>query len=232
MCNSDQVSQLHPLRIWGTFPICGGSGASTAAFYLAMAAKNLGVKSILIEGDALSRRNDQFKDQERNWKSYQNLEMTIPANAIPEPLSSGVTYLSFTEISENSSKSVSHFIAGVAEEFEIIIIDLPRHFSEFTNSLISKITMLNLIGVSGIESVRSLNRLRKSSLNIEISNLLLRTTRTSNLSAKESSYQMGFNTFIKLPESESVQNLETYGVLPPSKDALMKTLQNFVSINL
>ena len=197
-----------------------------------MAAKNLGVKSILIEGDALSRRNNQFQDQERNWKSYQNLEMTIPANAIPEPLSSGVTYLSFTEISENSSKSVSHFIAGVAEEFEIIIIDLPRHFSEFTNSLISKITMLNLIGVSGIESVRSLNRLRKSSLNIEISNLLLRTTRTSNLSAKESSYQMGFNTFIKLPESESVQNLETYGVLPPSKDALMKTLQNFVSINL
>ena len=197
-----------------------------------MAAKNLGVKSILIEGDTLSRRNDQFKDQIRNWKSYQNLEMRIPANAFPEPLSSGVTYLSFTEISENSSKSVSYLLEGAAEEFELIIIDLPRHFSEFTNSLISKITMLNLIGVSGIESVRSLNRLRKSSINIEISNLLLRTTRTSNLSAKESSYQMGFNTFIKLPESESVQNLETYGVLPPSKDALMRILQNFVSINL
>ena len=226
------MSQLHPLRIWGTFPICGGSGASTTAFYIALAAKNLGVKSILIEGDALSRRNNQFQDQERNWKSYQYLEMKIPANAFPEPLSSGVTYLSFTEISENSSKSVSHLIDGAAEEFELIIIDLPRHFSEFTNSLISKITMLNLIGVSGIESVRSLNRLRKSSLNVEISNLLLRTTRNSNLSSKESSYQMGFNTFIKLPESESVQNLETYGVLPPSKDALMKILQNFVSINL
>jgi cellulose biosynthesis protein BcsQ len=158
--------------------------------------------------------------------------MSIPSNAFPEPLSSGVTYLSFTEISENSSKSVSHLINGAAEEFELIIIDLPRHFSEFTNSLISKITMLNLIGVSGIESVRSLNRLRKSSINIEISKLLLRTTRTSNLSAKESSYQMGFDTVIKLPESESVQNLETYGVLPPSKDALMKILQNFVSINL
>jgi cellulose biosynthesis protein BcsQ len=197
-----------------------------------MAAKNLGVKSILIEGDALSRRNDQFKDQIRNWKSYQNLEMRIPANAFPEPLSSGVTYLSFTEISEISSKSVSYFIEGAAEEFELIIIDLPRHFSEFTNSLISKITMLNLIGVSGIESVRSLNRLRKSSINVEISNLLLRTTRTSNLSAEESSYQMGFDTFTKLPESESVQNLETYGVLPPSKDALMKILQNFESINL
>ena len=197
-----------------------------------MAAKNLGVKSILIEGDALSRRNDQFKDQIRNWKSYQNLEMRMPANAFPEPLSSGVTYLSFTEISENSSKSVSYLLEGAAEEFELIIIDLPRHFSEFTNSLISKITMLNLIGVSGIESVRSLNRLRKSSINIEISNLLLRTTRTSNLSAEESSYQMGFDTFIKLPESESVQNLETYGVLPPSKDALMRILQNFVSINL
>ncbi len=197
-----------------------------------MAAKNLGVKSILIEGDVLSRRNDQFKDQIRNWKSYQNLEMRIPANAFPEPLSSGVTYLSFTEISEISSKSVSYLMEGAAEEFELIIIDLPRHFSEFTNSLISKITMLNLIGVSGIESVRSLNRLRKSSINIEISNLLLRTTRTSNLSAEESSYQMGFDTFIKLPESESVQNLETYGVLPPSKDALMKILQNFVSINL
>ena len=226
------MSQLHPLRIWGTFPICGGSGASTTAFYLALAAKNLGVKSILIEGDALSRRNDQFKDQIRNWKSYQNLEMRIPANAFPEPLSSGVTYLSFTEISENSSKSVSYLLEGAAEEFELIIIDLPRHFSEFTNSLISKITMLNLIGVSGIESVRSLNRLRKSSINVEISNLLLRTTRTSNLSAEESSYQMGFDTFIKLPESESVQNLETYEVLPPSKDALMKILQNFVSINL
>ena len=226
------MSQLHPLRIWGTFPICGGSGASTTAFYLALAAKNLGVKSILIEGDALSRRNDQFKDQIRNWKSYQYLEMRMPANAFPEPLSSGVTYLSFTEISENSSKSVSYLLEGAAEEFELIIIDLPRHFSEFTNSLISKITMLNLIGVSGIESVRSLNRLRKSSINMEISNLLLRTTRTSNLSAEESSYQMGFDTFTKLPESESVQNLETYGVLPPSKDALMKILQNFVSINL
>ncbi len=226
------MSQLHPLRIWGTFPICGGSGASTTAFYLALAAKNLGVKSILIEGDALSRRNDQFKDQIRNWKSYQYLEMRMPANAFPEPLSSGVTYLSFTEISENSSKSVSYLLEGAAEEFELIIIDLPRHFSEFTNSLISKITMLNLIGVSGIESVRSLNRLKKSSINVEISNLLLRTTRTSNLSAEESSYQMGFDTFIKLPESESVQNLETYGVLPPSKDALMRILQNFVSINL
>ena len=226
------MSQLHPLRIWGTFPICGGSGASTTAFYLALAAKNLGVKSILIEGDALSRRNDQFKDQIRNWKSYQYLEMRMPANAFPEPLSSGVTYLSFTEISENSSKSVLYLLEGAAEEFELIIIDLPRHFSEFTNSLISKITMLNLIGVSGIESVRSLNRLRKSSINVEISNLLLRTTRTSNLSAEESSYQMGFDTFIKLPESESVQNLETYGVLPPSKDALMRILQNFVSINL
>jgi len=197
-----------------------------------MAAKNLGVKSILIEGDALSRRNDQFKDQIRNWKSYQYLEMRMPANAFPEQLSSGVTYLSFTEISENSSKSVSHLIEGAAEEFELIIIDLPRHFSEFTNSLISKITMLNLIGVSGIESVRSLNRLKKSLMDIKISNLLLRTTRTSNLSAEESSYQMGFDTYIKLPESESVQNLETYGVLPPSKDALMKVLQNFVSINL
>ncbi|GDX24299.1 hypothetical protein LBMAG10_09640 [Actinomycetes bacterium] len=186
----------------------------------------------MIEGDVLSRRNNQFQDQERNWKSYQNLEMKIPANAFPEPLSSGVTYLSFTEISENSSKSVSHLIDGAAEEFELIIIDLPRHLSEFTNSLTSKITMLNLIGVSGIESVRSLNRLRKSSLNVEISNLLLRTTRNSNLSSKESSYQMGFNNFTKLPESESVQNLETYGVLPPSKDALMKILQNFVSINL
>lgn len=226
------MSQLHPLRIWGTFPICGGSGASTTAFYLALAAKNLGVKSILIEGDALSRRNAQFKDQIRNWKSYQNLEMRMPANAFPEPLSSGVTYLSFTEISENSSKSVSYLLEGAAEEFELIIIDLPRHFSEFTNSLISKITMLNLIGVSGIESVRSLNRLKKSLMDIEISNLLLRTTRTSNLSAEESSYQMGFDTFTKLPESESVQNLETYGVLPPSKDALMKILQNFVSINL
>ncbi len=226
------MSQLHPLRIWGTFPICGGSGASTTAFYLALVAKNLGVKSILIEGDALSRRNDQFKDQIRNWKSYQYLEMRMPANAFPEQLSSGVTYLSFTEISENSSKSVSYLLEGAAEEFELIIIDLPRHFSEFTNSLISKITMLNLIGVSGIESVRSLNRLRKSSINVEISNLLLRTTRTSNLSAEESSYQMGFDTFTKLPESESVQNLETYGVLPPSKDALMKILQNFVSINI
>lgn len=125
----------------------------------------------MIEGDVLSRRNNQFQDQERNWKSYQNLEMKIPANAFPEPLSSGVTYLSFTEISENSSKSVSHLIDGAAEEFELIIIDLPRHLSEFTNSLTSKITMLNLIGVSGIESVRSLNRLRKSSLNVEISNL-------------------------------------------------------------
>lgn len=226
------MSQLHPLRIWGTFPICGGSGASATAFYIALAAKNLGVKSILIEGDALSRRNNQFQDQERNWKSYQNLEMRIPANAFPEPLSSGVTYLAFTEIGENSSESVSHLIDGAADEFELIIIDLPRHFSEFTNSLISKITMLNLIGVSGIESVRSLNQLRKSSINIEISNLLLRTNRTSNLSAEESSYQMGFNTFIKLPESESVQNLETYGVLPPSKDALMKILQNFVSVKL
>lgn len=226
------MSQLHPLRIWGTFPICGGSGASATAFYIALAAKNLGVKSILIEGDALSRRNNQFQNQERNWNSYQNLEMRIPANAFPEPLSSGVTYLAFTEIGENSSKSVSHLIDGAADEFELIIIDLPRHFSEFTNSLISKITMLNLIGVSGIESVRSLNQLRKSSINIEISNLLLRTNRTSNLSAEESSYQMGFNTFIKLPESESVQNLETYGVLPPSKDALMKILQNFVSVKL
>lgn len=226
------MSQLHPLRIWGTFPICGGSGASATAFYIALAAKNLGVKSILIEGDALSRRNNQFQDQERNWKSYQNLEMRIPANAFPEPLSSGVTYLAFTEIGENSSESVSHLIDGAADEFELIIIDLPRHFSEFTNSLISKITMLNLIGVSGIESVRSLNQLRKSSINIEISNLLLRTNRTSNLSAEESSYQMGFDTFIKLPESESVQNLETYGVLPPSKDALMKILQNFVSVKL
>jgi len=226
------VPQLHPLRIWGTFPICGGAGASTTAFYLAMAAKNLGVKSILIEGDAFSRRNSQFQKQERNWKSYEDLEIKIPKNAYPAPLASGLTYLSFAESSENTGRSVLNFIEGSSEEFELIIIDLPRHFSEFTNSLISKLTLLNLVGLSGIESVKTFERLKSSSLNLELSNLFLRTSRTSNLSAMESSYQMGFDSFQALPESESVKNFETYGVLPSAKDGLLKFLQNFLSLNL
>ena len=226
------MPQLRPLRIWGTFSICGGAGASTTAFYLAMAAKNLGIKSILIEGDAYSRRNIQFQKQERNWKSYEDLEIKIPKNAYPTPLASGLTYLSFAESSENSSRSVSHFLEGAAEEFDLIIIDLPRHFSEFTNSLISKLTLLNLVGLSGIESVKTFERLKSSSLNLERSNLFLRTSRTSNLSAIESSYQMGFDSFQALPESESVKNYETYGVLPSTKDTLLKLLQNFLSLNL
>jgi len=224
------VSQLRPLRIWGTFPICGGAGASTTAFYLALAAKNLGIKSILIEGDVLSRRNNN--EQERSWESYADLEIKVPANAFPVALSSGITYLSFARTLENSSKSVSHLLQGAAEEFELIIIDLPRHFSEFTKSLISEITLMNLVGFSGTESVRTFNRLKNTVINMEISKLFLRNVRTSNLSAKESSYQMGFDTFLTLPQSESVQNFETYGVLPSGKDGLMKVLQNFVSLNL
>lgn len=226
------MPQLRPLRIWGTFPICGGAGASTTAFYLALAAKNLGIKSILVEGDAFSRKNLQFQKQERNWKSYENLEIKIPTNAYPEPLSSGITYLSFGEITENSSRSVSYLLDGASEEFDLIIIDLPRHFSEFTNALFSKITFLNLIGFSGIESVKTFERLKDSSLDISSSNLFLRTARSSNLSAKESSYQMGFDSFEALPESESVKNFETYGVLPPAKDGLIRILQNFMSLNL
>ena len=226
------MPQLRPLRIWGTFPICGGAGASTTAFYLALAAKTLGVKSILVEGDAFSRRNNQFQDLERNWNSYKNLEMKIPANAFPVTLSSGITYLSFQQAMENSCKSVANLIDGAAEEFDLVIIDLPRHFSEFTKSLISKITVLNLIGFSGIESVRTLDRLKDSELDIKNSNLLLRNSRNSNLSAKETSYQMGFETFVTLPESESVQNLETYDVLPSLKDGLMKVLQNYLNVNL
>ena len=224
------MSQLRPLRIWGTFPICGGVGASTTAFYLALAAKNLGVKSILIEGDVLSRRNSN--EQERSWESYTDLEIKVPTNAFPVALSSGITYLSFARTLENSSKSVSHLLEGAAEEFELIIIDLPRHFSEFTKSLISEITLLNLVGFSGTESVRTFNRLKNTVINMEVSKLFLRNVRTSNLSAKESSYQMGFDTFLTLPQSESVQNFETYGVLPSSKDGLMKVLQNFVRVNL
>jgi cellulose biosynthesis protein BcsQ len=197
-----------------------------------MAAKNLGIKSILIEGDAYSRRNIQFQKQERNWKSYENLEIKIPNNAYPTPLASGITYLSFTEACENSSRSVSHFLEGAAEEFDLIIIDLPRHFSEFTNSLISKLTVLNLVGFSGIESVKTFERLKSSSLDLGSSNLFLRTSRNSNLSAKESAYQMGFESFQALPESESVKNYETYGVLPSAKDTLLKLLQNFTSLNL
>ena len=226
------MPQLRPLRIWGTFSICGGAGASTTAFYLAMAAKNLGIKSILIEGDAYSRRNIQFQKQERNWKSYENLEIKIPKNAYPTPLASGITYISFAEACENSSRSVSHLLEGAAEEFDLIIIDLPRHFSEFTNSLISKLTLLNLVGLSGIESVKTFERLKSSSLDLGSSNLFLRTSRNSNLSAKESSYQMGFESFEALPESESVKNFETYGVLPSAKDGLLKLLQNFLSLNL
>jgi len=226
------VPQLHPLRIWGTFSICGGAGASTTAFYLAMAAKNLGVKSILIEGDAFSRRNTQFQKQERNWKSYENLEIKIPSNAYPIALASGITYLSFTETMENSSRSVSHLLDGAGEEFELIIIDLPRHFSEFTNLLLSKLTLLNLIGFSGTESVKTFERLKNGFLDMNQSNLFLRTSRTSNLSAAESSYQMGFESFAALPESESVRNYEMYGVLPSTKDGLLKILQNFVSLNL
>ncbi len=226
------MPQLRPLRIWGTFSICGGAGASTTAFYLAMAAKNLGVNSILIEGDVFSRRNIQFQKQERNWKSYENLEVKIPKNAYPEPLASGISYLSFTETSENSSKSVSHLLDGASEEFELIIIDLPRHFSEFTNSLLSKLTLLNLIGFSGIESVKTFERLKQSSLDMSSSNLFLRTSRSSNLSAKESAYQMGFDSFQALPESVSVKNYETYGVLPSAKDELLKLLQNFMNLNL
>ena len=109
---------------------------------------------------------------------------------------------------------------------------MPRHFSEFTNSLISKLTLLNLVGLSGIESVKTFERLKSSSLNLERSNLFLRTSRTSNLSAIESSYQMGFDSFQSLPESESVKNYETYGVLPSAKDSLLKLLQNFLSLNL
>lgn len=197
-----------------------------------MAAKNLGFKSILIEGDAYSRRNNQFQKQERNWKSYENLEIKIPNNAYPTPLASGITYLSFTEACENSSRSVSHFLEGAAEEFELIIIDLPRHFSEFTNSLISKLTSLNLVGFSGIESVKTFERLKSSSLGLGSSNLFLRTSRSSNLSAKESAYQMGYESFEALPESESVKNFETYGVLPSAKDEMLKLLQNFLSLNL
>jgi hypothetical protein len=197
-----------------------------------MAAKNLGVKSILIEGDAFSRRNSQFQKQERNWKSYEDLEIKIPKNAYPAPLASGLTYLSFAESSENTGRSVLNFIEGASEEFELIIIDLPRHFSEFTNSLISKLTLLNLVGLSGIESVKTFERLKSSSLNLECSNLFLRTSRTSNLSAMESSYQIGFDSFQALPESESVKNFETYGVLPSAKDGLLKLLQNFLSLNL
>ena len=226
------MPQLRPLRIWGTFPICGGAGASTTAFYLAMAAKNLGVKSILVEGDVYSRRNNQFQKQERNWKSYENLEIKIPTNAFPAPLASGLTYLSFTETSENTTKSVSHLLEGASEEYELIIIDLPRHFSEFTNALLSRITLLNLIGFSGIESVKTFERLKKSSLDTINNNLFLRTSRTSNLSAKESSSQMGFDSFEALPESESVRNYEMYGVLPSTKDGLIKILQNFLSLNL
>ena len=226
------MPQLRPLRIWGTFPICGGAGASTTAFYLAMAAKNLGVKSILVEGDVFSRRNNQFQKQERNWKSYENLEIKIPTNAFPAPLASGLTYLSFTETSENTVKSVSNLLEGASEEYELIIIDLPRHFSEFTNALLSRITLLNLIGFSGIESVKTFERLKKSSLDTINNNLFLRTSRTSNLSAKESSSQMGFDSFEALPESESVRNYEMYGVLPSTKDGLIKILQNFLSLNL
>ncbi len=226
------MPQLRPLRIWGTFPICGGAGASTTAFYLALAAKTLGVKSILVEGDAFSRRNFQFEDQERNWNSYKNLEIKIPENAFPGPLSSGITYLSFQQASENTGISAANLIDGAAEEFDLIIIDLPRHFSEFTNSLISKITVLNLIGFSGIESVKTLKRLKDSQLDLKMSNLFLRNSRISNLSAKESAYQMGFESFVTLPESESVQNFETYGVFPSSKDVLMKVLQNYLNVNL
>ena len=197
-----------------------------------MAAKNLGIKAILIEGDAFSRRNSQFQKQERNWKSYEDLEIKIPKNAYPAPLASGLTYLSFAESSENTSSSVFNFIEGASEEFELIIIDLPRHFSEFTNSLISKLTLLNLVGLSGIESVKTFERLRSSSLDLGSSNLFLRTSRNSNLSAKESSYQMGFDSFQALPESESVKNYETYGVLPSAKDTLLKLLQNFTSLNI
>jgi Flp pilus assembly CpaE family ATPase len=64
--------------------------------------------------------------------------MKLPANAFPEALSSGITYLSFAEVSENSSKSVSNLLEGAAENFELVIVDLPRQFSEFTTSLISK----------------------------------------------------------------------------------------------
>ena len=224
------MSQLRPLRIWGTFPICGGAGASTTAFYLALAAKNLGVKSILIEGDVLSRRNNN--EQERSWESYADLEIKVPTNAFPTALSSGITYLSFAKTVENSSKSVSYLLQGAAEEFELIIIDLPRHFSEFTKSLISEITLFNLVGFPGIESVRTFNRLKNTVINMEVSKLFLRNIRTANLSAKESSYQMGFDTYLTLPQTESVQNFDTYGVLPSAKDELIKVLQNFVRVNL
>jgi hypothetical protein len=133
---------------------------------------------------------------------------------------------------ENSSRSVSHLLDGAGEEFELIIIDLPRHFSEFTNLLLSKLTLLNLIGFSGTESVKTFERLKNGFLDMNQSNLFLRTSRTSNLSAAESSYQMGFEIFAALPESESVRNYEMYGVLPSTKDGLLKILQNFVSLNL
>jgi hypothetical protein len=92
--------------------------------------------------------------------------------------------------------------------------------------------LLNLVGFSGIESVKTFERLKSSSLDLESSNLFLRTSRNSNLSGKESSYQMGFDYFQALPESESVKNYETYGVLPSAKDTLLKLLQNFTSLNI
>ena len=54
---------------------------------------------------------------------------------------------------------------------------------------------------------------------MEVSKLFLRNVRTSNLSAKESSYQMGFDTFLTLPQSESVKNFETSGLLGQEGDA-------------
>ena len=76
------------------------------------------------------------------------------------------------------------------------------------------------------------NRLKNTVTNMEVSKLFLRNIRTANLSAKESSYQMGFDTYLTLPQTESVQNFDTYGVLPSAKDELIKVLQNFVRVNL
>lgn len=226
------MSQRHPPRIWGTFSLSGGAGASTTAYYLALAAKNLGVAPLLVEGDCLNRHNDQFPKQERSWESYKQLEMRLPPNAFPSPLTSGITYLAFNEFVENSSKSVSYLLDGAADNFDLVIVDLPRHFSEFTLALIEKISLLNAIGISGTNTVRSFNRIKNNTTKMQFHNLCLRTLRNSNLSAEESMYQMGFDGCLKLPESESVKNLETYNVLPTSKDPLMKIFQSFVNSNL
>lgn len=134
-------------RIWGTFSVAGGVGATTLTFHLARLAAKNGARTLVVESSHYAPLREILESQPPFWEDYR-VGSAIANEAMPRLTRAGFALLT-RRLQSALSPELFHFVIDqVKESFDLILIDNPtERFPSAETLFIAENSLPSLIGL-------------------------------------------------------------------------------------